>query len=269
MDCVKSRLYKIIHATQSMGCRTVKRKVFMGGLMAGILFVTGCLSIAEGDVDEILAKMRKAMDPEGLSSKIITQVVTSRLDSSRIKDGNMVVEIKYPDEMRIKLESKDGVFLKGCNGKTGWEFSTRKGLREIHGMEFNNLKFQIIFLSPKAKYKEIFESITIAGVENVKKQPCYKLVCKPMPTYGMESVCIYVDQKTYLVEKTEETHIGPNDEPIEVTRYFLDYEKTGGVFFPMKIISEADGRISELSVESVEWNEDLSENSFDVPDEIK
>ncbi|HBC88597.1 MAG TPA: hypothetical protein DCZ94_16745 [Lentisphaeria bacterium] len=237
--------------------------------MSGLLFITGCLSMGDGDVDSILAKMRKAMDPDGASAKITTQVVTSRIDTPDLKEGSMVVEIKYPNQMRIRAESKDAIFMKGCDGKVGWEFSTKKGLREIKDKELDNLKFQIMFLSPKEKTKEIFESITLAGEENVKKQPCYKFICKPKSAYGLEPINIYVDKKTYLVAKTEEIHVGPDKQPIEVTRYFLNYEKTNGINFPMKIISEVGGKIIELTVKSIVWNEDLTDTAFDIPDEIK
>jgi len=49
----------------------------------------------------------------------------------------------------------------------------------------------------------------------------------------------------------------------------MDYEKTDGIYFPMKIISEANGKLTELTVKSIEWNEDLSDTAFDMPDEIK
>jgi len=241
----------------------------MAGILFSVLVLTGCQSAPEGDVDVILAKMRKAIDPEGASANITTQVVTSHVSSSQNKDGEMVVEIKYPTEIRIRAESKDAIFMKGYDGKNAWEFSTKKGLREIKGKELDGLKFQIVFLSPKVKFKDIFESITLAGEETVSKKPCYELVCKPLPAYNVEPMSIYVDKKTYFVVKTEEIHSGPNDEPIEMTRHFIDYEKTGGIYFPMKIISEANGRIVELDVKSVEWNEDLSDTAFDIPDEIK
>ncbi|HCE44713.1 MAG TPA: hypothetical protein DET40_14320 [Lentisphaeria bacterium] len=242
-------------------------------LMAGILFSTlvlaGCQSAPDGDVDSILAKMRKAMDPGDATANITTQVITSHLNTPQAKDAEMVVEVKYPSKMRIKAESKDAMFMKGYDGKTGWEFSTKKGLREIKGKELDNMKFQIVFLSPKEKARQIFESITLAGEETVNRKPCYKLVCKPMPAYSMEPMNIYVDKKTYFIAKTEEIHNGPKDEPIEMTRYFMDYKKTDGVYFPMKIISEANGNIIECIVTSIEWNVDLSDTAFDMPDEIK
>ncbi|MFZ2654802.1 MAG: hypothetical protein WAX69_07775 [Victivallales bacterium] len=247
----------------------MRMQCLMAGILFSVLVLAGCQSAPEGDVDSILAKMRKAVDPEGKSDNITTQVVTSHVNAPQIKDGEMVVEIKYPAGIRIKAQSKDAIFMKGYDGKSGWEFSTRNGLREIKGKELDNLKFQIVFLSPKEKAKQIFESITLDGEETVSRKPCYKLVCKPLPAYSMEPINIYVDKKTFFVAKTEEVHVGPKDEPIEMTRYFMDYEKTDGVYFPMKIISEANGNIVELTVRSVEWNEDLSDTAFDIPDEIK
>ncbi|GEM_PF-2796572 len=245
------------------------RQFFLGAVMVGLLFAAGCLSTGKESVDDILAKMRKAIDPDGLSSKITTQVVTSKIVSPDIKDGKLVVEVKYPDKLRIKAESKEGVFMKGCDGKRGWEFTTKKGLREIKDRELGNLKFQIVFLSPKEKIKDVFESVDLEGEENVGKKPCYKFICTPKAMYGMEPLDIYVDKKTYLVVKTEEVHIGPKNEKIEITRHFLDYEKTNGIYFPMKIISESAGKIVELSVESISWDQDLSDTAFDIPDEIK
>lgn len=247
----------------------MRMKCLLAGISVVALALAGCQSTPDGDVDSILAKMRKAIDPDGLSSKVKTQVVTSKVDGARIKDGKMVVEVKYPDKLRIRADSKDGVFMKGCDGKTGWEFTTKSGLREIKGKELDNLRFQIVFLSPKEKVKDVFESVTVAGEEVVNRKPCYKLICKPKQAYSMEPLTIYVDKKTSYVIKTEETHIGPKDTPFEVTRYFMNYEKTEGMYFPMKIISESGGRISELTVESISWDEELSDTAFDIPDQIK
>ncbi len=247
----------------------MRKMLTMSGFLSGLMLLSGCMSTPEGDLDVILANMRKALDPDGLSANIKTQVVTSKIDSLHIKDGKMVVEVKYPDKLRIRAESKDGIFMKGCDSKEGWEFTTKHGLREIKGKELDNLRFQIVFLSPKEKAKDVFESARLEGEEVVNRKPCYKLLCTPKPAYSMAPVNIYVDKKTFFVIKTEETHIGPDDQPVEVARYFMDYRKTDGMYFPMKIISEAGGKIAELAVESIEWNNDLSDTAFDIPDEIK
>ncbi len=247
----------------------MRKMLTLAGFLSGLMLLSSCQSTPEGDLDVILSNMRKAIDPDGLSSKITTQVITSKIDSTKIKDGKMVVEIKYPDKLRIRAESKDGILMKGCDGKQGWEFSTKGGLREIKGKELDNLKFQIVFLSPKEKVKDVFESVKLDGEEVVNRKPCYKLVCTPKPMYSMAPLNIYVDKKTSFVIKTEETHIGPEDQTVEVTRYFMDYEKTDGMYFPMKIMSEAGGKIAELTLESIDWDEDLSDTAFDIPDEIK
>ena len=239
----------------------------LAGIICAILIVTGCQSATQEDVDGILAKMRKATDPKGVAGKINTQVATSTVKNAGGKPGSLVVKIKFPDKIRIEADTEDGIFVKAYNGSKGWEFSTRSGLREITGKELGGLKFQVEYMSVKKVFREIFSSIVLDGEEIVNEKPCFKLVCTPVPAYSCEPITIYVDQGTYHVLKAEECHNTQNG-ILRMDRFFHKYQNTGGIDFPMSIISLVGERIIEVNVKSVEWNRSVHDSEFNMPEQI-
>ena len=240
----------------------------LAGIACAILAVTGCQSTTQEDVDGILAKMRKATDPKGVAAKINTQVATSTVKNAGGKPGSLVVKIKFPDKIRIEADTAEGIFIKAYNGSRGWEFSTKSGLREITGKELGGLKFQVEYLSVKKVFREIFSSIVLDGEEIVNEKPCFKLVCTPIPAYSCEPLTIYVDKSTYHVLKTEECHNTQNG-VLSMDRFFHKYQNTGGIDYPMSIISLVGERIIEINVNSVEWNKSIHDSEFNVPGHLE
>jgi outer membrane lipoprotein-sorting protein len=239
----------------------------LAGIACAILAVTGCQSTTQGDVDAILAKMRKATDPKGISGKFTTQVAASTVKTAGGKPGNLVVKIKFPDKIRIEADTEDGSFIKAYNGSRGWEFSTRSGLREITGKELGGLKFQAEYMSVKKVFREIFSSIVLDGEELVNEKPCFKLVCTPAPEYSCEPLTLYVDRSTYHVLKTEECHNTQNG-VLCMDRFFHNYRNTGGIDFPTSIISLVGEKIIEINVKSVEWNKPVHDSEFNMPEHL-
>jgi len=127
---------------------------------------------------QYLAKMRKAIDPDGLTKDITTQVSHPSWRPPA-KGWKHVVEIKYPSEIRIRANPRTHIH-EGIWWEERMEFSTKNGLREIKGKELDNLKFQIMFLSPKEGQADIWINYA-AGEDAVNKKVCYKLSVSLFP----------------------------------------------------------------------------------------
>lgn len=239
----------------------------LAGIVSAVLIVTGCQSTTQEDLDGILAKMKKATDPKGAAAKINTQVTTSAVKTGGGKSGSLIVKIKFPDKIRIEADTEDGIFIKSYDGSRGWEFSTKSGLREITGKELGGLKFQTEYLSVKKVFREIFSSIVLDGEEIVNEKPCFKLICTPIPVYCSEPLTVYVDKSTYHVLKTEECHNTQNG-ILCMDRFFLNFQNSGGISFPMNIISLVGDKIVEINVKSVEWNKPVHDSEFNMPEQL-
>lgn len=239
----------------------------MAGIVCAILLTAGCRSTSREDVDSILAKMKKATDPNGISGSINTEVTESTVKTADGKTSKVTVKIKFPNKIRIEADTPEGAFVKACNGGKCWEFSTKAGLREIVGNELGGVKFQAEYLSVKKTFREIFSSIELEGEELVNEKPCFKLVCTPMPEYCGEPITVYVDKDSYHVLKAKECH-NTQKGYLCMDRFFHNYRNIGGINFPMTIISLVEEKIIEINFNSVEWNRDIHDSEFDMPEQL-
>ena len=246
----------------------MRLQCMLAGIACAILVVAGCQSTTQEDVDGILAKMKKATDPKGLAGSINTEVTSSTVKSASVKPANLVVKIKFPDKIRIEAESEEGTFVKAFNGSKGWEFSTKSGLREITGKELAGLKFQAEYLSVNKSLSELFSSIVPDAEELVGGKQCFKLICTPRPEYSTEPVTVYVEKDTYRILKTEECH-NTQSGYLTINRFFHNYQNNGGINFPMTIITLVEDRIIEINVKTVEWNSEVYDSEFNMPEQLE
>lgn len=240
-------------------------------LLVGIIFVSlwgsGCCT-TERNTDEILAKIQKANDPNSVIKNMKTEVISSRVKTEGGKEGCLTVKLKFPDSMRIEADnSKEKLIRAYSNGK-GWQFSTKMGLREITGKELDAMKFQVAYFAPDTNLKEIFETVTLDGEEIVNGQPCYKLTCTPLPVYKTPPVIIYVNKNTYLVAKTIEKYYIGNG-VVDIVKNYDNYESVDGIKIPMSIVSDINGKVVDMTVESVKWNEKIHDSSFNPPEQLE
>lgn len=229
-----------------------------------VLSFTGGICIAQESATEIIKKVQKACDPQDKCKSINTMVTIAKIKTFDGKEGDLELDLKKPGKIRLEANLPDLTLLKICNGKKGWDFSTKDGLREISGKELEVFRFQALYLAPDSNLAEIFPKITLEGEAEFAGEKCYKLKCEAAPEYDTQPFFIFVDKKSYLVVKSVEKHI-IKEETIEITTIYEDYENVEGVVVPMTIISEVGDKIREVKIESVKWNEDLPDSDFEPP----
>ena len=156
--------------------------------------------------------------------------------------------------------------VKGYDGKSGWEYSTKRGYRDLKGHELDTLRFQASFLNPSKRAANIFSSITFDGEAKVMGQPCFKMICKPKKGFGENPITMFVDKKTFLLKKRIETHGNKEFGFFTVSTIMTNYQSCGGILIPQTIISQANGEIMEYEVTGVRWNEKINISAFDPPE---
>ena len=241
----------------------------VAGVVSLSLLGTGCVSVGPESAEDILAKIARSTDPDGVMKCVKSEVVTANLVTRKGEEGHVVVKLKMPDMIRIEVRSAEETYIVAYNGKKAWEYGTKSGYHELRGKELEDVRFQAAFyVAPSTNFKDIFSKVVLKGVEEVNGFGCHILVAQPLPVYGIPPITLYVDKETYMVVKSVVTH-NTRGGPVVSTTYFNSYEDVDGVMMPMNIISEAAGDLMELNNESVAWNEEIDQSYFDPPRELR
>lgn len=233
-----------------------------------VIILTGCQSTFSPEVDNLLEKMRAKVDPQGKLATTTSKVIQGTFRrNSQDKGATITVKIQNPDLLRFEIIIP-GVesIIKAYDGKTAWEYSTKRGYRDLKGHEFSSLKFQAAFLNPQKKPENIFSKIYFDGEAKVMGQPCYRMICKPKKEFGENPITMFIDKKTLLLKKRIEKQGNAKFGYFTVSTIFSNYQSSDGILVPYTIISQASGNIMEYEVTSVKWNEKLHIPDFDPPE---
>ena len=236
------------------------------------LFYCGCQSVTfSPEVDAILVKIRKAKDPLGKLSKMETQVLKGEFRSdTKNEPMQMELAFKKPDMMKIKVNIPgDVAFVKAFNGKQGWLYSTKEGLKELKGKPLEEIKLQALLMAPGVKPTDIFETVKLDGESMEVGEKCYKFVCQPKAEFKSQPITFFISKKSFLLIKRIETHDTEEGHEIDVVTVFNDYQPADGIMVARHIVSNRLGDLMELNVTSVSWNEELDISGFQPPEELK
>ncbi len=249
----------------------MKRKMAL--LLAAVQLLCYANSAAAEDAvmpasEEIMAKIQKAADPDGKSKTVFSAEIKAKLKMFDGAEGNLNVIVKKPDLIRIQVQSGDSLMLRAYNGKTAWELSGKAPLRNLAPEELDSLRFQAYNILPDSNFDELFSKMEPQGSAEIAGGKCYKVLCTPKEQFKSSPLTLYVDQKTFFVLKSEQKQ-KIRDQETEMATSFEDYENCDGIMMPMIIVSEADGKIREVSIESVEWNPELDESIFNPPAKLE
>ncbi|NOY74564.1 MAG: hypothetical protein GXP32_02070 [Kiritimatiellaeota bacterium] len=249
----------------------MEKSLVLSGLLAISLFASGCATVMfSPEVDAILAKMRKAQDPQGkLASIRSKKVIGECRRNTREKPAESTVLSMKPDMIRIKMINPDGISMeKGFDGETGWCFVTGKPLSILKGKSLKALRFIALLRSPGVCLKDVFKSIELKGEAMASGRKCYEFVCEPKSEFELPPIVYYVDKETYLPVKRIESHRFPDGRILRITIYYNQYSLESGIMFPHNLTSEVNGGLMEVNVKSVEWNVPCSKKDFAAPTEL-
>ena len=250
----------------------MKKLLFMTAL--AILFVSaGCncpcgLFNSEEDAESIVAQMDKAVDVSGKASTINSAVIVYNSHLGKKRNSKVTLKLKKKDKVRLEVRRNNSIMIRACNGKTGWEYVTGKGLRYLKAKELNELLLQATYLAPNADMQKLFTDIKLDGSAKAAGIDCWKLVCTPLAKFQMAPVILFVDKKTFLVVKSLE-EVSKDKKKIDITTYMGDYEELDGIMLPFMMVSLMNGKMLESKLVSAKWNADISDAEFNVPEALR
>jgi len=236
---------------------------------AAALFVSaGCncpcgLFTKKENAESIFTKMQNAVDVSGKqktfkSVRVVYYTHLGKKDKSKI-----TLKIKKDAKIRLEIRSDKLLVIKTCDGKSGWEYATGKGVRMLNAKEVRELKVEASYLCPTIRFDKLFANVKLDGAQKVDGVDNWKLTCYPHAKFKMSSITLFVDKKTYLVSKSIEANSKNQDE--DITTYYGDYEEYNGIVLPFMMVAQLGGRILEFKLISAEWNAEIADSEFNVP----
>ena len=248
--------------------RDMYKRTIITVLFAVLLFA-GNLGAAMDDkaIDELIARIKKAVDPDGVMSKIKTQATKSEISipAQNLK-VNSIILYKFPYKSK-NLTEIPGVMMsvRVYNGKEGWEFSPAAGIRDIKGKELAIMRLELDMKNPVRKMREIFAKIDVPDeLEKVGEFECYKFICTPKKEYESKPVTLYFDKEKLFLRRMDmvlESQMGP----IQTVSIFSDYKKLGGVWGATEATMTEMGTVMKIKVLDFKTNVYLPESEFEKP----
>ena len=112
---------------------------------------------------------------------------------------------------------------------------------------------------------DLYEIVETVGIEEVGDVECYHVLLTP--PQGLSESNFYSIESGLLVMRRTLVRGRYGDVPREVT--FSEYEETDGIRSPRKLRKRQMGREFVTTIDSVEYNVDLADDFFDLPDEVR
>lgn len=178
------------------------------------------------------------------------------------------VEVVYVKPNKFHFQADLGALGKqerGSNGKVMWENSTLQGARLIEGEEAEQM-MQGLSLDSITNPMKYYKSMKTVGTEEVNGDECYVL---EMTRKNGDVEKDYYSIKTGLKVKSVRS-VASALGKIEVESFDSNYKKSkNGLLSAWTTEQKVGPNTVRISMSSVEFNVDLGNQSFELPDEVK
>jgi hypothetical protein len=170
-----------------------------------------------------------------------------------------------PDKSYSILEIEGaGKIESGAGDGIAWDNSAMMGPHVKSGEEKVQALREATF-NAQLDWRKIYSKVETTGVETIDGEECYKVILTP-ETGKPETQ--FFQKKSGLAVKMMMTIVNQRGEvPAEVL--ISDYKEFGGVMIPTRQINKAAGQEFTTSIQSVTVNEEIPQDRFDPPAEIK
>ena len=152
----------------------------------------------------------------------------------------------------------------GSDGRTVWEINPLTGPQIKEGLE--RQRFQALYsLDLALRWREALRRVECTGLAVVSGRPAFKLTAATSDDY---TITYYFEQASGLLSKVEypmETVTGRSLQEI----FLDDYRSVAGTLFPYRQVRKEPGREMTLTFASVEFNVEVPEGTFDLPETIQ
>lgn len=170
-----------------------------------------------------------------------------------------------PNKAYSKAESPAiGAFESGTDGAISWENSVMQGARILEGAELAE-KLRDSKFESMAYWRELYDTVTVEGVDTVAGSPCYAVVLKAKDT---KPRTYYFDQKSGLLAKTRSV-VATQMGDIAVEAFPSDYRKEGDILVSHKTNMKLMSQDRVMTITSVAYNVAIPDSVFAIPAAIQ
>ena len=217
-------------------------------------------------VDEVIARNIQAHGGMEKLKSVTSIRQTAKLNAGSFRAG-ILQEGKRPDKVREEFIIQGMSSISAYDGKVGWRLSPFGGRRDPERLSEDDTKDLVVDADidgPLVDYQQKGHKAELVGHDSVEGTDCYKI---KLTLKNGDTRIYYLDTDSYLELKLE-TQTTVRGAIQEGERYFGDYDKVDGIYFPFAITSggKDDPDPARITVEKVELNVPLEDSLFSMPE---
>ena len=241
----------------------MRQRRFIAAILG--VFVVGLPVWASSQtVDELIAKNIEAMGGYKKWKAIQSMKITGLIQTQGM-EMPFVRYAKRPNLLRIEATMQGQTMIQAYDGKTPWWIFPFMGSTDPQKMppdQAEDFIQQADFDGPMIDYQKKGHKIELAGKEEVEGTEAYKL---KITLKNGQVLHVYLDPEYYL-EIKQTTFRKSQGAEFEVETYFGDYKEVEGILLPHSIQIQAGIQKTSLSIEKVEFNVEMDDSLFTMPD---
>jgi len=240
------------------------RLTFAALPLLGALLV-GCAS--PSPVDEIVASNLAARGGRQKIKALRSIRETGTATESGGRYARVVRERKRPGMIRLEFTSQGTTSVFANDGATGWQVAPLQGQFEPQVVEPENDAAggadQRDLEGPLVDWREKGHVVELIGRETLPGGEAFKL---KLTLKGGAVRYDYVDVASRQVVRSDVTRL-VRGHPVVLENTFSDFRDVGGLLFPHRIETRAEGRpeVLTISVDEIELDPELDDALFRLP----
>lgn len=178
---------------------------------------------------------------------------------------DLTVYAARPNKTRFVASSPAiGSIERGTDGTIFWERTTMQGARLLEGEELAEALREAVWEN-MVYWRSSFDTVSVAGIDTVDGNPCYKVVMKPKEG---KPRTVFFDKSSGLIAKIvviATTQGG--DVPTETL--VSDYRKVGDFLVAYKSVQKVMGMEQVMTMTNIEQNAAIPDSIFAIPADIQ
>jgi hypothetical protein len=222
-------------------------------------------------VDQIVQKHTAALGGAAKLKAVQTVTITGKASMlAGQMDADVTMRAKRPTSMRMEMSMQGKTFVQAFDGVTAWilnPFAGDEAPQKSNEEDTRSARNDAEFIDGSlVDYMAKGNAVELAGQENVKGSPAYKLkVTKRSGTVEYQ----YLDAKTFLPVKSSGKRIQQGQQ-LEYESFPSNFKDVGGVMLPFSLTQKMSGiALMELTIEKVDLNLPMDDSIFKMPDKPK
>lgn len=217
-------------------------------------------------VDQVVARYLRARGGIDKIRGVQTLRLTGTMTLSDV-EAPLVLELKRPDRMRTEFVFQGKTAVRVYDGRNAWMVLPVPGLDQPRPMspeDARDAREQAdIDLSPLVDHAAKGYTVELVGREAALGKESWKLRVR---TRDDQVRTMYLDARTYLVTRTEETRTVEGKEEEFVT-VIGDYRPIGGLVYPhtIEVRPRKGGEAQRFAFARIEINVPIDDSRFTMP----